>query len=109
MDKLEAIERFKQAREKRRRLDDVLDEVYTAEEATELKQVIATYFATKLSKEMQRLADEKGWMEFQYQPTYYRRDEEGEYLTLFGNRVSPFRGKFDWSDPKVFEKDIDKE
>jgi DNA polymerase elongation subunit (family B) len=53
--------------------------------------------------------DEKGWMEFQYQPTYYRRDEEGEYLTLFGDRVSPFRGKFDWSDPDVFEKDIDKE
>jgi|688.fasta_scaffold26904_7 hypothetical protein len=67
MDKLEAIERFKQAREKRRRLDDVLDEVYTAEEATELKQVIATYFATKLSKEMQRLADEKGWMDNTYE------------------------------------------
>ena len=45
--------------------------------------------------------DEKGWMEFQHQPTYYRRDEEGEYLTLFGDRVSPFRGKFDWSDSDV--------
>lgn len=53
--------------------------------------------------------DEKHWMQFQYQPTYYRKDEEGEYLTLFGDRVSPFKGRFDWNDPNVFEKDIDKE
>lgn len=61
MDKLEAIESFKKAREKKQKLDNVLDEVYSPEEARELKQVIASYFGTKLSKEMQRLADEKGW------------------------------------------------
>lgn len=53
--------------------------------------------------------DEKKWLEFQYQPTYYRRDEEGEYTTLFGDKVSPFKGKFQWGDPNVFECDIDKE
>lgn len=61
MDKLEAIERFKKARENRQKLDNVLDEVYSPEEARELKQVIASYFGAKLSREMQRLADEKGW------------------------------------------------
>ena len=61
MDKLLAIERFKQAQEKNRRLDNLLEQEYTPEEARVLKQVIATYFATKLSNEMQRLAEEKGW------------------------------------------------
>ena len=61
MDKLLAIERFKQAQEKNRRLDNLLEQEYTPEEARVLKQVIATYFATKLSNEMQRLAKEKGW------------------------------------------------
>lgn len=67
MDKLEAIERFKQAKEKKRKLDNVLDEVYTPEEATELKQVIAMYFADKLSKEMQQLAEQKGWTDETYE------------------------------------------
>lgn len=67
MDKLVAIERFKQAKEKKRMLDNVLDEVYTPEEARALKQVIATYFATKLSEEMQRLVDEKGWTNEMYE------------------------------------------
>jgi len=53
--------------------------------------------------------DKKGWSEFKYKPTVYKLDHEGEYETLFGDRCSPIQGKFDWNDPTVLEKDIQKE
>ena len=53
--------------------------------------------------------DKKGIQKFQYWPTLYRLDEDGEFETLFGDRCSPFQGKYDRKDPKVYEKDIDRE
>ena len=53
--------------------------------------------------------DKKGIHKFQYWPTLYRLDEDGEHETLFGDRCSPFQGKYDRKDPKVYEKDIDRE
>lgn len=46
---------------------------------------------------------------FQYWPTVYKLDEEGEYETLFGDRCSPVQGKYDRNDPTILEKDIDRE
>jgi hypothetical protein len=34
--------------------------------------------------------DKKGISCFQYWPTLYKLDEEGEYETLFGDRCSPY-------------------
>lgn len=53
--------------------------------------------------------DKKGWSEFKHYPTVYKLDPDGEYQTLFGDRCSPIRGKFDWHDPDILEKDIQKE
>jgi DNA polymerase elongation subunit (family B) len=53
--------------------------------------------------------DKKGIHKFQYWPTLYKLDEDGEHETLFGDRCSPFQGKYDRKDPKVYEKDIDRE
>jgi DNA polymerase elongation subunit (family B) len=53
--------------------------------------------------------DKKGIHKFQYWPTLYKLDEEGEFETLFGDRCSPFQGKYDRKDPTVYEKDIDRE
>lgn len=53
--------------------------------------------------------DVKGISKFQYKPTVYKLDEYGEHLTLFGDRCSPIHGKYDWKDPKILERDIDKE
>ena len=53
--------------------------------------------------------DKKGIQKFQYWPTLYRLDDGGEFETLFGDRCSPFQGKYDRKDPKVYEKDIDRE
>jgi len=46
---------------------------------------------------------------FQYWPTVYKLDEEGEYETLFGDRCSPVQGRYDRNDPAILEKDIDRE
>jgi DNA polymerase elongation subunit (family B) len=46
---------------------------------------------------------------FQYWPTVYKLDEEGEYETLFGDRCSPVQGRYDRNDPTILEKDIDRE
>jgi DNA polymerase elongation subunit (family B) len=51
----------------------------------------------------------KGIHCFQYWPTLYKLDEEGEFETLFGDRCSPVSGKVDRKDPKILEKDIDRE
>ena len=33
--------------------------------------------------------DELGWQEIDYKPTYYKLDDNGEFVTLDGKRVSP--------------------
>lgn len=53
--------------------------------------------------------DVKGIKCFQYWPTVYKIDEDGEYETLFGDRCSPIKGKYNRKDPSILEKDIDKE
>jgi len=53
--------------------------------------------------------DKKGISCFQYWPTLYKLDEEGEFETLFGDRCSPIPGKVDRKDPTILEKDIDRE
>lgn len=53
--------------------------------------------------------DVKGIKCFQYWPTVYKIDEDGEYETLFGDRCSPVQGKYDREDPTILEKDIDRE
>jgi hypothetical protein len=61
MDKLKAIEQYIQAKEKRIRLKEVLNEIYSPEETKDILQIISSYFGKKLSIEMQKWADEKGW------------------------------------------------
>ena len=51
--------------------------------------------------------DKRGWKQFNYQPTCYVADPDGELETLDGTRVSPVK-KIDWKDPKFYEKDVDK-
>lgn len=53
--------------------------------------------------------DKKGIHTFPYKPTVYKLDEFGEHTTLFGDKCSPVIGKCDWKDPKILERDIDKE
>jgi len=50
----------------------------------------------------------KGFKNFEYWPTYYQPDPDGEYETLEGTRVSPTKKMHDWKDPKYFEKDVDR-
>ena len=52
---------------------------------------------------------QKGIKCFQYFPTVYKIDDEGEYETLFGDRCTPVGGKYDRKDPNILEKDISKE
>ena len=66
MEKNNVIKTFKEEKERQSRLNAVLDEVYSIEEARELKQIIAAYFARKLSEEMQRIADGKGYTRDSY-------------------------------------------
>lgn len=53
--------------------------------------------------------DVKGIHTFPYKPTVYKLDEFGEHKTLFGDSCSPVNGKYDWKDPKILERDIDRE
>ena len=53
--------------------------------------------------------DVKGIKCFQYWPTVYKLDEDGEFETLFGDRCSPIQGRYDREDPTILEKDIDRE
>jgi len=68
-----------------------------------------TVYYDRSEKQYYLKDDVEGWSVFQYRPTYYRLDPYGEHFTLFGDKCSPFKGKFDWSDPNILEKDIDKE
>jgi DNA polymerase elongation subunit (family B) len=53
--------------------------------------------------------DVKGWSEFKYYQPVYKLDPDGEFTTLFGDKCSQVFGKWDWNDPTVLEKDIQKE
>ena len=53
--------------------------------------------------------DKKGWLSFKYYPTVYKKDPDGEYKTLFGEPCSPVNGRYDWQDPSLLEKDIQRE
>jgi DNA polymerase elongation subunit (family B) len=50
----------------------------------------------------------EGFKVFQYWPTYYKADPDGELETLEGTRVSPVKKIQDWNDTSYFEKDVDK-
>ena len=55
--------------------------------------------------------DVKGWLDFKYQPTYYRRVPEqcdDAVPVLTGGWAVP-TNKFDKEDPNLLEKDISKE
>ena len=57
-------------------------------------------------EKLYHLRDDKlGWQEFQYQPTFFKPDPQGEYKTLFGDSVSPTKQY----DPAHLETDVDKE
>jgi hypothetical protein len=51
--------------------------------------------------------DKKGIQKFQYWSNKYKLDPEGDHVDLFGRYCSVIK-KFDWEDPEVLEKDIDK-
>jgi DNA polymerase elongation subunit (family B) len=51
--------------------------------------------------------DKKGIQKFQYWSNKYKLDPEGDHIDLFGRYCSVIK-KFDWEDPEVLEKDIDK-
>lgn len=53
--------------------------------------------------------DKKGWLSFKYYPTVYKKDPDGEFKTLFGEPCSPVTGRYDWKDPSLLEKDIQRE
>ncbi len=53
--------------------------------------------------------DRSGINKFQYQPTVYKLDEYGEHTTLFGDKCTAIKGRYDWKDPTILEKDIDRE
>ena len=53
--------------------------------------------------------DKKGWKHFQYWPTFYAADVDGEFETLDGIKVSPVKRMDNWKDPKYYEKDVDKD
>ena len=48
--------------------------------------------------------DKLGWNSFEYQPTFYKPDPQGQFLTLFGDKVSPTKTYSD----NCFETDVDK-
>ena len=52
--------------------------------------------------------DKKGWKHFQYWPTFYAADIDGEFETLHGEKVSPVKRMDNWKDPKYYEKDVDR-
>ncbi len=53
--------------------------------------------------------DKRGWLSFKYYPTVYKKDPDGEFKTLFGEPCSPVTGRYDWKDPSLLEKDIQRE
>ena len=54
--------------------------------------------------------DQKGISKFKYWPQLYKLDDQGEHTTLFGDKCSPLPpGKYDKTDPNIYEKDIPRE
>lgn len=56
--------------------------------------------------------DKEGWLDFEYQPQLYKRvpnQEKGALEVLTGGYCIPVKGKVEYNDPDVLEKDIDKE
>jgi DNA polymerase elongation subunit (family B) len=50
--------------------------------------------------------DEKGWVHFEHEPTYFRIDPNGKYPTLDGKMASPTK-KYVKDDPDLYERDVD--
>ena len=50
--------------------------------------------------------DELGWQEIDYKPTYYKLDDNGEFFTLDGKRVSPTHEMDKTQPTKFYEIDI---
>ena len=50
--------------------------------------------------------DELGWQEVDYKPTYYKLDDNGEFFTLDGKRVSPTHTMDKTQPTKFYEIDI---
>jgi DNA polymerase elongation subunit (family B) len=48
--------------------------------------------------------DKLGWNTFEYQPTFYKPDPQGQFQTLFGDKVSPTKTYSD----TCYETDVDK-
>jgi DNA polymerase elongation subunit (family B) len=56
--------------------------------------------------------DVKGWLNFKYYPTLYKRTldpDENSLPILTGGYANPVKGKVDYDDPNLLEKDINKE
>ena len=49
-----------------------------------------------------------GFKTIKYWPTYFVPDEDGDFETLEGTKVTPVKRMDDWKDNKYFEKDVDK-
>lgn len=53
--------------------------------------------------------DTEGWLNFKYQPTYFKIDPNGKIPTLDGLKASPFKGRIQQGDGQIYyEKDVDK-
>ena len=66
-----------------------------------------TIYYNRSTKEYHVRDDKKGWLTFPYRATCYVLDNNGEYETLSGQRVSPTK-QYNWKDPAAFESDVDK-
>jgi DNA polymerase elongation subunit (family B) len=62
-------------------------------------------FYNKKTKLYHLRDDVKGWDKFPYQHTFYKPDLQGQYLTLFGDSVSPTKNY----NKECFETDVDEE
>jgi DNA polymerase elongation subunit (family B) len=58
----------------------------------------------KTTKQYHLRDDKLGWNSFEYQPTFYKPDSQGQYLTLFGDKVTPTKTYSD----NCYETDVDK-
>ena len=50
--------------------------------------------------------DKQGWSNFKHNPVVFKLNDNGEYTTIDGKRVSP--AKPDWKDKTLYENDVDK-
>jgi DNA polymerase elongation subunit (family B) len=58
----------------------------------------------KSTKQYHLRDDKLGWNSFEYHPTFYKPDPQGQFQTLFGDKVSPTKTYSD----SCFETDVDK-